>query len=960
MNGRNFLNIFVLFLLFLPTVLSGQIKASMKEYIQRNEAHLSEKVYLHLDRHNYMQGDTIWFKAYAWFGYNQLPDTVSRVLYVDLLNPEDSVLMKKKLLIQNGASMGEFSLKKNIAPGRYTVRAYTRWMQNENTGEPFYQAVTINAVNQNFQVDCSPLVIKQKDGDSLQVAFRFYEMDGAGDLKNGYNHRVNYSVKIGDRKRETGETLAANTEEQVFKCKLPEIGEKDSVAVLGISIKDERLTYEKQFRIPLKEEIDLQFFPEGGKLVNGLKSKVAFKAIGTDGISRKVKGVIKDKDDKAVSRFESLHKGMGSFFFTPEAATKYFAILEYNHRQFKFPLPAALEKGSVMEVSYSRKDSSVNLTLKYNNSEAGTQKYIVGSAYGKIRFTSAIETTQDSCKVSIPVNLFPEGICRLTVLDSDFKPECERLFYADKNQRFKIEVSPDSSAYGTRSKVTLTVKATGPGGEAVPSNLSLAVVDKEQIIKEGGANSISAYKLLQSELKGNIEDADSYFKDDSCINHPAMDLLLLTQGYRRFLTGKANIGGMKFMPERSFDITGKVALRGSAGKTFDYSKLGLTLLFPSQNAFFDQTHPDSLGKFGFSVPFQYGKQLSYLKAFTATGKLSKEKIPKEKIFRGDIIIDEAPAPPHFKPPLPSPIITAPAIDYIRQLQETKKSELSKVSNGISRQVNLPEFTVKGKDKRWFTRFEDEAKKIADLDSLDPKGNKYKDIYDLLIREFGAERMRYHGFTTVLLPCNVGKWDGPPPSSFFPIYVINGKTFWAGDEGSGDDINKLMEFNNNKYWDGEISVFTNLMALEAIPVNEIKKIIVLPPSKNIVGYYSRLGEGSLSHPSIYQSMVVIETYSRQTYYRGDPEGIKTFILDGLDTSRAFYSPRYDKPSENQLYDGRATLYWNPVVMTDKNGQAKVEFYTGDRRTDMEVIVNGIKTGSGNPGEGKIVINGINKK
>ena len=84
-------------------------------------------------------------------------------------------------------------------------------------------------------------------------------------------------------------------------------------------------------------------------------------------------------------------------------------------------------------------------------------------------------------------------------------------------------------------------------------------------------------------------------------------------------------------------------------------------------------------------------------------------------------------------------------------------------------------------------------------------------------------------------------------------------------------------------------------------------------------------------------------------------LKTFILDGLDSPRIFYTPRYDGPAkESKLYDGRATLYWNPAVRTDQNGQAKVEFYTGDRKTGLEVIVNGIEVEKGNTGEGKSFI------
>ena len=659
----------------LPEKKTKQIKTSraFEEYKQLNSTLPGEKVYLHLDRPNYMQGDTIWFKAYSWFGFDQIADTVSKVLYVDLLNTEGKVALKKKLLIQNGTSVGEFSLDKNINPGKYTIRAYTRWMQNENTGEPFYQSVIISAVNQNFQVDCSPLIIKQADGDSLRVRFRFYEIDPSGDLRNDFNHKVSYSVRIGDRRLETGEVLAVNTKEQVFTCRLPGIGENDSVAELRLSIKDERLTFEKQFRIPLKEEIDLQFFPEGGKLVNGLQSKVAFKAIGTDGLSREVKGIIKTGEGEEVASFKSLHKGMDAFLFTPETNKRYTAIVEYNHRQYKFPIPGAEEEGCVLSINDKEKENAPTVSVKYTPSKANAQKYVVGSSYGKIRFVSIIKTVKDSCGVKIPVDLFPEGVARLTMLDGEFKPECERLIYIDRNQRFKIEVKPDSASYGLRSKVSLSVKTITPNGEAVPTNLSLAVVDKEQIIKDGGNGGINAYKLLESELKGNIEDAGFYFKNDSLINHEALDLLLLTQGYRRFVIGSSKSKEIKYYPERGFKVTGKVALRGNANKNFNYSNLGLTILCPSENAYFDQTHPDSLGRFSFDVPVQYGKPLSILKAFTWTGKVSRDKIPKEKSFVGDLLLDESVAPPIFNPLILSAInISTPITGYIKQLQSVKK------------------------------------------------------------------------------------------------------------------------------------------------------------------------------------------------------------------------------------------------------------------------------------------------
>lgn len=101
--------------------------------------------------------------------------------------------------------------------------------------------------------------------------------------------------------------------------------------------------------------------------------------------------------------------------------------------------------------------------------------------------------------------------------------------------------------------------------------------------------------------------------------------------------------------------------------------------------------------------------------------------------------------------------------------------------------------------------------------------------------------------------------------------------------------------------------------------------------------------------LWQSLVVIETYSNNSY-RGYPSGIKTFLLEGLDAPRKFYSPRYEGPGkQSPVYDSRVTLHWEPSVKTDTGGQAQVEFFTSDRKTGLSIIVNGIESESGNPGQ-----------
>jgi hypothetical protein len=272
---------------------------------------------------------------------------------------------------------------------------------------------------------------------------------------------------------------------------------------------------------------------------------------------------------------------------------------------------------------------------------------------------------------------------------------------------------------------------------------------------------------------------------------------------------------------------------------------------------------------------------------------------------------------------------SPTIESIRQLQAVRKTEITKDPSYGAMTLNLPEVTVKARAKNWYLDFEHNAKKVADLDSLDPEGKKYETLFDLLVKEFGAREhiISRGGHKTVLLP----SISVLGPDYWFPIFVVDGNTYFNGGER------------------GEM-FYTAMNRVAFFPVNEIKKIMVLPPG-DIAGHYADMQLWM----NIRQSLVVIETYSNNTY-RGDPQGIKTFILDGLDTPRQFYSPRYDGPSKNsQVFDGRATLYWEPSIRTDANGQAKIDFFTSDHQAPLEVFVNGIEVGSGNPGQGRAMIN-----
>ena len=79
------------------------------------------------------------------------------------------------------------------------------------------------------------------------------------------------------------------------------------------------------------------------------------------------------------------------------------------------------------------------------------------------------------------------------------------------------------------------------------------------------------------------------------------------------------------------------------------------------------------------------------------------------------------------------------------------------------------------------------------------------------------------------------------------------------------------------------------------------------------------------------------YSYQRY----APGVVNYMPKGYARVREFYSPQYDNPRTNaQLPDLRSTIYWNPHVATDKDGQASFEYFNADGKGNYRVVIEGI--------------------
>ncbi|MFT4566134.1 MAG: hypothetical protein ACI9FN_001088, partial [Saprospiraceae bacterium] len=63
--------------------------------------------------------------------------------------------------------------------------------------------------------------------------------------------------------------------------------------------------------------------------------------------------------------------------------------------------------------------------------------------------------------------------------------------------------------------------------------------------------------------------------------------------------------------------------------------------------------------------------------------------------------------------------------------------------------------------------------------------------------------------------------------------------------------------------------------------------------------------------------------------------------------------YSSKTDEKLPDFRNTLFWNPSITTDENGEASISFYTSDAIGEYEVKVDAINS-SGKEGRASMLI------
>ncbi|MEM0998639.1 MAG: MG2 domain-containing protein [Bacteroidota bacterium] len=505
----------------------------LKEKVQAYHDYKPEdRVYLHFDKPFYKPGDDIWFAAYFREGRHLKKSEKSDILHVELINPKGNVTQHIKLLDQkqSGFAFGDFHLDEEVVGGLWKVKAYTKWQDNESqpfTFEREFQVQKVVLPNLKMKLDFDRKAYGPGD-----------EVTASLDLQTNANaplahHAFTYVASLDGEALVTQQGKTDATGKAQLTLDLPaELTTNDGL--VNVMIAYEGLTESISRAVPIVlNQIDLSFYPEGGDLVAGLPSKVAFRARNEFGKPADIEGEIIDHQGATVAEFKSFHQGMGAFAFHPSenGETYHARITQPEGVKGTYPLPAPLPRGYLLNVDGSD-DKELAVTVRSTENEALS---LVAQVRGEIYWASEVNATRGRTRIGIPITDFPAGVCQLTLFDSKGIQRAERLAFVNRDKQMNISIETNQEKYLPREKVEMTVKVTDERGMPMPAHLSLSVVNDQLLSfaddKEGH---IVSKLLLEPDLNEKVEEPKFYFDQEEEKSLAALDYLMLTSGWRRF------------------------------------------------------------------------------------------------------------------------------------------------------------------------------------------------------------------------------------------------------------------------------------------------------------------------------------------------------------------------------------------------------------------------------------------
>jgi len=866
-----------------------------------SDAALADKIYIQTDGQVYTQGQTIWLKAIV-VNTDHLPSANSGVLYVDLISPTEEIVQSKIIDVIGGTGTGFLELFKDTPPGLYLIRSYTEWNKNFGEGHFYKEYIHIYPKNQESikkQLIQNVVMEKNTDTDIFKAQLLPLQLDSL--------HKGSLAVHLTVDGIKDSTTLKP-TRDDTYQ--LEYIMPKES-GLLSVKLTTENgKVYSQTFQVGAGS-IDLQFFPESGDLVDGLSSKVGFKAIGPDGKGVEVEGQIMDEERNVITEFKSNALGMGYFLIMASKNQKYYGkISKLINNKFVdalYPLSAVKDNGAVMSVR--KKETNIELRINTVGMKSDSVALDIESR-GINYINTKVKLNEDGqLFLTIPEVELPDGIVSIVLKDNNRVPMAQRLLFNEAlNGRLKITVSTDKQTYAQRDRSRLKAKIEDNSGGLMEANVSVMVINKNEMgqIQQNRHNLLS-YMLVGSELTGHIENPAAYFNADNNDRFSDLDVLMLTQGWSTYNYKPMQLPPLKFQPENSLKISGTIT--GGLGGNKPLEGIQLTLTTLSDSPFFDMVESDSLGRFSTSLPNTYdGATMVIMK----TGKKDKAKTFNLDLDQNTI--------PSVRFEHKREIEKVDSVVYQLLVKHQERTMIEYAFDSTLR--DLGEFVIE--DYYMSPLREEVIKKhgkpdvFVDGDELRQKKLKWSDRFGSVIKYRYSPEMFHTEFHIT-----------PAESPY------KGKAL--------DFIRTAGEEATLYLVDGILVLPIDYDLVPNIPISEVKSFEIIRQPGSFTKSLLEL------FPYVFKNPYKIYSYLSIYTYAGlgingvtKAKGIYKEEVPTFSPQREFYVPKYEVLTNEDWIrpDYRALVHWAPSQNTDVLGEIETAFYNADKLGEMMVVVEAI--------------------
>jgi len=310
--------------------------------------------------------------------------------------------------------------------------------------------------------------------------------------------------------------------------------------VIAMTIQDGGTLETATKTIPiLLQTVHVAMYPEGGDLIAGLPNRIYIEAKTPLQKPADLAGIVVNAAGKEVAKFRTEHEGRGRLSLIPAKGESYsLRVIEPAGIKTVFPLPPVKESGVVIASASDVVPKEADVIVRVAATVDGSYGVALSQHGKELSFKRISLRALQPMDVALTVPKSVDGVIVATIYDDRNTPRAERLLFRRPQQQVKVRITSDRTDYVPGDKVSLRITTTDDTGKPVSAIVGLTVTDSsvlEMIDKREQAPRLPVMVLLENEVK-DLADAHVYLDESNPKAHLATDLLLGTQGWRRFTT----------------------------------------------------------------------------------------------------------------------------------------------------------------------------------------------------------------------------------------------------------------------------------------------------------------------------------------------------------------------------------------------------------------------------------------